>query len=86
MVNTKKVWLVTGSGNGLGRNIIEAVLKTGDIVVATARKTEQLEDLVNRYKEQILVVELDVTNEEQAKQVVEKSVQKFGIPPSLLNV
>ncbi|WP_417558976.1 SDR family NAD(P)-dependent oxidoreductase [Mesoflavibacter zeaxanthinifaciens] len=85
MVNTKKVWLVTGSGNGLGRNIIEAVLKTGDIVVATARKTEQLKDLVNRYKEQILVAELDVTNEEQAKQVVEKSVQKFGRIDVLIN-
>ena len=31
-----KVWLVTGSANGLGRNIAEAVLESGDRLVATA--------------------------------------------------
>jgi NAD(P)-dependent dehydrogenase (short-subunit alcohol dehydrogenase family) len=32
-----KVWLVTGSGSGLGRNIAEAVLASGDRLIATAR-------------------------------------------------
>ena len=32
-----KVWLVTGSGSGLGRDIAEAVLASGDRLVATAR-------------------------------------------------
>ena len=31
-----KVWLVTGSASGLGRNIAEAVLTSGDRLVATA--------------------------------------------------
>ena len=31
-----KVWLVTGSASGLGRNIAEAVLASGDHLVATA--------------------------------------------------
>ena len=31
-----KVWLVTGSASGLGRNIAEAVLASGDPLVATA--------------------------------------------------
>lgn len=31
-----KVWLVTGSASGLGRNIAEAVLASGDRLVATA--------------------------------------------------
>jgi NAD(P)-dependent dehydrogenase (short-subunit alcohol dehydrogenase family) len=29
-----KVWLITGSGNGLGRDIAEAALAAGDNVVA----------------------------------------------------
>jgi NAD(P)-dependent dehydrogenase (short-subunit alcohol dehydrogenase family) len=29
-----KVWLITGSGSGLGRDITEAVLSAGDNVVA----------------------------------------------------
>ena len=32
-----KVWLVTGSASGLGRSIAEAVLASGDRLVATAR-------------------------------------------------
>ena len=31
-----KVWLVTGSASGLGRDIAEAVLASGDRLVATA--------------------------------------------------
>jgi NAD(P)-dependent dehydrogenase (short-subunit alcohol dehydrogenase family) len=34
-----KVWLITGSGNGLGRVIAEAALAAGDSVVAGARRT-----------------------------------------------
>jgi NAD(P)-dependent dehydrogenase (short-subunit alcohol dehydrogenase family) len=34
-----KVWLITGSGNGLGRDIAEAALAAGDNVVAGARRT-----------------------------------------------
>ena len=41
-----KVWLVTGSASGLGRNIAEAVLACGDRLVATARDPHRLEDLV----------------------------------------
>jgi NAD(P)-dependent dehydrogenase (short-subunit alcohol dehydrogenase family) len=32
-----KVWLVTGSARGLGREIVEAALQAGEQVVATAR-------------------------------------------------
>ena len=41
-----KVWLITGSGNGLGRDIVEAALAAGDSVVAGARRTEELAPLV----------------------------------------
>ncbi len=34
-----KVWFVTGSSRGLGRNFVEAALSRGDQVAATARST-----------------------------------------------
>ena len=37
-----KIWLITGSGNGLGRDIVEAALAAGDSVVTGARRTEEL--------------------------------------------
>src|SRR5580704_10843000 len=42
-----KVWLVTGSASGLGRNIAEAVLASGARLVATAREPQRLDDVVN---------------------------------------
>jgi NAD(P)-dependent dehydrogenase (short-subunit alcohol dehydrogenase family) len=35
-----KVWLVTDSANGLGRNIAGAVLESSDRLVSTARDTK----------------------------------------------
>ncbi len=43
-----KVWLVTGSASGLGRDIAEAVLAAGDRLVATARDPRRLNDLVKK--------------------------------------
>ena len=60
-----KVWLVTGSGSGLGRNIAQAVLASGDSLVATARDPRQLEDLVQKYGDHVRAVPLDVTDEPQ---------------------
>ena len=42
-----KVWLITGSGNGLGRDTAEAALAAGDSVVAGARRTAELTPLVD---------------------------------------
>ena len=57
-----KIWLITGSSRGLGRALTEAVLAAGDRVVATARKPEQLDDLVEQYGEQVRAIALDVTD------------------------
>lgn len=62
MADHTKVWLITGSSTGFGRSLTEAVLKHGDRVVATARKPEQLGDLVDQYPETAKAVRLDVTN------------------------
>jgi NAD(P)-dependent dehydrogenase (short-subunit alcohol dehydrogenase family) len=48
-----KVWLVTGSASGLGRDIAEAVLASGDRLVASARDPGRLEDLVKKYGNQV---------------------------------
>lgn len=41
-----QTWFITGSSRGLGRNLTVAALEAGDQVVATARRPEQLDDLV----------------------------------------
>jgi NAD(P)-dependent dehydrogenase (short-subunit alcohol dehydrogenase family) len=56
-----KIWLITGSARGLGRHLAEAVLAAGHRLVAAARQTDKLQDLVDRYGDRIVPVVLDVT-------------------------
>src|ERR1700726_1259925 len=80
-----KVWLITGSGNGLGRNIAEAALAAGDSVVAGARRTEDLAPLQKQYGERIKPVTLEVRDEAAAKRAVQLAVNKFGRLDVLVN-
>jgi len=73
-----KVWLVTGSASGLGRSIAEAVLASGDRLVATARDPRQLEDLVKKSGERVRAARLDVTDETAAHAAVQAAIEAFG--------
>lgn len=73
-----KVFLVTGSSRGLGRQIAEKVLAAGHSLVATARKAEQLADLVDKYGDRVRAVALDVTDEAAAVAAVRVAIEAFG--------
>ena len=73
-----KVWLVTGSASGLGRNIAEAVLASGERLVATARDPRRLEDLVKSYGDKVRTAPLDVTDEREAYDAVQVALDAFG--------
>jgi NAD(P)-dependent dehydrogenase (short-subunit alcohol dehydrogenase family) len=73
-----KVWLVTGSASGLGRNIAQAVLELGGRLVATARDPRRLDDLVQKYGDQVRTAPLDVAEEDAANAAVRVAVDAFG--------
>src|SRR6476619_4009028 len=79
------IWLITGSGNGLGRDIVEAALAAGDSVVAGARRTEELAPLVAQYGERVKPVKLEVRDEAGAKAAVQLAVDTFGRLDVLVN-
>ncbi|WP_367868517.1 oxidoreductase [Pedobacter sp. WC2423] len=80
-----KVWFITGSSRGLGRNLAESVLASGANVVATARNPEQLNDLLAKYPDQLYPVKLDVTDQEQINQAVKAAIGHFGHIDVLVN-
>jgi NAD(P)-dependent dehydrogenase (short-subunit alcohol dehydrogenase family) len=73
-----KVFFLTGSSRGLGREIAEAVLAAGHRLVATARQPENLANLAGRYGRQILPVALDVADPAAAEAAVAAGVREFG--------
>ena len=71
-------WFITGSSRGFGREIAEAALKRGDRVVATARKPDQLDDLLKEYGDQVLTYALDVTDSAAANRAIDAAINSFG--------
>jgi NAD(P)-dependent dehydrogenase (short-subunit alcohol dehydrogenase family) len=80
-----KVWLITGSANGLGRSIAEAVLNSGASLVATARNIKGMDNLKERFGSKVLLVTLDVTDPEAANNAVTQAVDTFGRLDVLVN-
>lgn len=82
---SSKVWFITGTSRGFGRVWAEAALQRGDKVAATARKLESIAALKEKYGENVLTLELDVTNATQAKAAVEQAHAHFGRLDIVLN-
>jgi NAD(P)-dependent dehydrogenase (short-subunit alcohol dehydrogenase family) len=81
----KKVWFITGSSSGVGRSLTEAVLAKGDLVGATARNPRQLEALLLKYPDQILPVQLDVSDFNQIHRALDVVMAHFGRIDVLVN-
>jgi NAD(P)-dependent dehydrogenase (short-subunit alcohol dehydrogenase family) len=75
-----KTWFITGASRGFGALITEAVLASGDAVVATARDPSSMAD-----RPQLLKLPLDVTNEAQARDAAARGIEKFGAIDVLVN-
>ena len=73
-----KVWLITGTSRGLGRDLAKAVLAAGHRLVATARKPEDLSDFVAQYGDRVRAVALDVTDPAAARAAVAAATSAFG--------
>ncbi|UBU18942.1 SDR family NAD(P)-dependent oxidoreductase [Nonomuraea gerenzanensis] len=72
------MWFITGASRGLGRAFAEAALAAGDQVVAAARNVQPLEDLVQRYPDDLVRLPLDVSDRTAVFEGVDRAVAAFG--------
>jgi NAD(P)-dependent dehydrogenase (short-subunit alcohol dehydrogenase family) len=75
---TSKVWFITGTSRGFGREWAIAALDRGDRVAATARSTGSLDDLVEQYGDAVLPLQLDVTDKAAVGAAVQQALTTFG--------
>ena len=73
-----KVWFITGTSRGFGREWTMAALKRGDSVAATARDVSTLDDLVADYGDALLPIALDVTDRDADFAAVKTAYEHFG--------
>ncbi len=75
---TPKTWFITGASRGFGREWAIAALERGDSVAATARDTGTLDDLAERFGDQILALQLDVRDRAGDFARVAQAHEHFG--------
>jgi NADP-dependent 3-hydroxy acid dehydrogenase YdfG len=82
------VALVTGASSGIGEATAEALADAGASVAVAARRVDRLEGLAERLRERgatVLVIDTDVTEQDQAEAAVEQTVAELGRLDTLVN-
>ncbi len=77
-METKKVWFVTGASKGLGLALVKKLLEQGYRVVATSRNIQSLHSEIGEQSENFLPLEVSLTDSENVKSALEKSIEHFG--------
>lgn len=83
-----KVVIVTGASSGIGEAIAREFAANGSKVVLAARSEEKLAVIVREIREknfEASYVKTDVTREDDCKNLVEKTVEKYGTVNILVN-
>ncbi len=83
-----KVVIITGASSGIGRALAVEVARQGAKVVAGARNKQKLDELAEELKEineNIVVLETDVTKENDCRNLVMVAVENFGGIDVLIN-
>ncbi|MFF0399706.1 SDR family NAD(P)-dependent oxidoreductase [Streptomyces sp. NPDC005248] len=80
-----KIVLVTGASSGIGRATALALSKAGAQVAVGARRADRLKDVAQDAPGEILVVELDVTDEQSVQEAVAATVERFGALDAVVN-
>jgi NAD(P)-dependent dehydrogenase (short-subunit alcohol dehydrogenase family) len=73
-----QTWFITGSSRGFGRALVLAALRAGDRVIATARRPEQLDEVVTEFGDSILPLALDVTDPSRVVDALHEARERFG--------
>jgi NAD(P)-dependent dehydrogenase (short-subunit alcohol dehydrogenase family) len=79
----KPVWFITGCSTGFGRELAMHLLEHGYTTIVTARNTDDLKDLAQ--VRNAMVLQLDVTDQEQVDQAVRTAEEAFGRIDVLVN-
>ena len=81
----QRVWVITGASSGFGRALAEAVLQRGDAAVVTARRQEAVQDLADRYPDQVATLSLDLTDTKGIADAAAAAEGAFGHVDVLVN-
>lgn len=82
-----KVIIIVGATGGIGSTLTHALSETGANLVLAAKETSRLSALVSQLSvtEKVLSIPTDITQPEQVKALMEKTIAQFGQIDILVN-
>lgn len=70
---TQRTWLITGINSGFGRHLTEQLLAKGDRVAGTTRDAAGVDDLVEKYGDQLWLSHMDLTDVSAIRRTVDQA-------------
>lgn len=80
-----RVWFITGTSQGFGRELVRAALQRGDSVIATSRNPQAVAAAFSRAADRLLAASMDLRDPAQISSVVELAIARFGRIDVLVN-
>lgn len=83
-----KVVVITGSSRGIGKEIALSFARAGASVIVSARSADSLQKVLKEIKDlgaKVLAVPADVSKADDAKKLIENSIEEFGKVDILIN-
>jgi NAD(P)-dependent dehydrogenase (short-subunit alcohol dehydrogenase family) len=83
--NADRVWFITGTSQGFGRELVRAALERGDSVVATPRNPQAVAAAFSKAADRLFATTMDLRDTPQILNVVKEAIAHFGRIDILVN-
>ena len=83
--NRNRVWFITGTSQGFGRELVRAALQRGDSVMATSRNPQAVTAAFPGAADRLLTASMDLRDMGEISTVVERTIKKFDRIDVLVN-
>jgi NAD(P)-dependent dehydrogenase (short-subunit alcohol dehydrogenase family) len=80
-----RVWFITGTSQGFGRELVRAALHRGDSVIATSRNPRAVAAAFSEAADRLLTASMDLRDAAQISSLVERAIARFGRIDVLVN-
>jgi NAD(P)-dependent dehydrogenase (short-subunit alcohol dehydrogenase family) len=73
-----RVWFITGTSQGFGRELVRAALQRGDSVAATSRNPQAVTGAFSGAADRLMAASMDLRDPAEISSVVERAIARFG--------
>ena len=83
--NNHLVWMITGTSQGFGHELVRAALQRGDSVIATSRNPHKVATALPEAADRLLAIPMDLRDPAQISSAVQAGLARFGRIDVLVN-